>query len=52
MEPDVTRFADRIEDDPRHDLSESATEPKKTGESSHIDDDMESIAESQEGGES
>lgn len=49
MERDFNRVADGIEDDPHHDVAESATEPAQTDESSRIDEDMESIAESQEG---
>lgn len=49
MERDFERVADGIEDDPRHDVGESATEPTQTEEYSRIEDDMESIAESQEG---
>jgi hypothetical protein len=49
MEQDATRPAQGIEDDPRHDLSQSATDPTQTAESNRVDDDMESIAEAQEG---
>ena len=49
MEQDTTRPAQGIEDDPRHDLSQSATDPTQTAESNRINDDMQSIADSQEG---
>ncbi len=47
MEQDIDRVAEGIEDDPRHDVAQSATEPTKTGEPNRIEKDMESIAESQ-----
>ncbi len=47
MDREVERAGDGIEDDARHDVAESATQPAKTDEPNRIDDDMESIAESQ-----